>query len=503
MQRFLAIGIVIWLVVGAGLLAHIESIPAQLEDSVVRVGSLVLENGETVLWQSTPARLRFEIDQIHSEVAKADSLLKSLGGLKAPIHLKINFQNKKRFRIEPMRLELGVDIAQAPGQIRHALLKSWLLQRADLRFNSSVFRQNVLADALFTVAANGLSLTLPGKPLEIAYDVDPSDFYEQIGTLATTCLSAWVPMEVVQLCEQVRATSSKDSDVYALSLRRAVGETLWKSVAGLSAFERIEFLKKWITYLETPTEVPSFEIATGSIWNWRRWVNEEIDQLLPPQLFAAIGKEAELLKLRSDALKAMGLEEIETHSVDLIARFTTSEAAARFATDIFEKRIQLGMPNINSVVAGVGDEFFLLPGGAKLAKDDFKKLRARRSVWESCEIPSVQDLLSFPIETDRTLIVQLCDDETASYRSFIGYGVEGFAIDNPGTHFVQVHRPSLEFAVEKGLLPKKDFFEQVLAKTTPRVDRKLGLNEPSWDAQLSAFRVNGVVEAIEWFRGQL
>ncbi len=504
-QRFLAASLVVWMVLGAGLWAHIESIPPQLEPTLISAATVVLENGEKRIWQDAPVRIRYDLDQIYQEVERADDFFQALGPFHNPVHLRINFESGKRFRLEADQLELGIEIARQSGQIRHALIKSWILQKLHPRFSSSIFRQNVLADALWALAGNGLSIWVPGRSQKLEYVAEGSSFFEQVGTIATTCGSPWVAMEILQVCSQMK-TTSEDHDVFALSMRRVVGQVLWKSIEDLNAFERLQFLKLWMAHLTAPGETKLTAAATGSIWNWRTWAREEVDQLLPENLFAAIGaakSNSRFISARAAALKLLELETGQDHRVDLIAQFDTLDSAAHFALDVFKKRVQVGMPPIRSVIAGVGKSFYLLPGGARLVKEDFAKLHARRSVWESCEFPQVQDLLSFPIATDRTLMVRACNGKTVSYRSFIGYGVEGFALDNRGVQFIQVHRPSLEFAAEKGLLPNGDIFQQLIANARPVADRKLGLTEAKWNTHLNAYRVLGAIEAIEWYRGKL
>jgi hypothetical protein len=188
--------------------------------------------------------------------------------------------------------------------------------------------------------------------------------------------------------------------------------------------------------------------------------------------------------------------------VDLIARFETGESKEEFAKTAFKPINAVSPASAKTAVVEHEGRRFLFPGEVQLFESDLPRIRAKALVWESCESPRLEQVLKFPLRTDRALIVRNCAalKKKPNYRTYVRYGVEGFALDNPETPFVQMHRPSLEFASEKKLIPAPDFFSKLFGKAVPAADRKLGLSEATWNAQFKAYRVLGAIEAIEWFR---
>lgn len=512
-RRILLASTVLWLVLGAGLWAHLDSLPAHPPERTVTAATVVDRSGYATVWAESPYMTRADQDDVRREMMSVGAFFSVLGLQFEPVRFQLNYENPQRYLVTARRIELGADLALAAGQVRHAFLKAWVLQNGQARFSVPVFRQDVIADLLMSIADDGLTLGVPGGAGEFGYeDKSNATFFQQLATFGRTCGSVWKTNDLLRICGQVRDSNRPVvEETSPFSARRAVGEAVWRSIEPLSAFDRVKFAKAWVKYLTegTGTDFADAVLApdSSSLWAWHEWARAEAASLLPADL-KGVSLEARLAETvaahRMDAIKRVGLDARGELKLDIAAKFETAQAVAEFESSVFKQREVLAMISAKSAIVNLGDQFLLLPGGVRLEPADLRRIRARAVIWDACKAPSVDEIVRFPIETDRALVVENCEKKNgvARYRSFIRYGVEGFALDNPDRKFVQVHRPSLEFALERGWLRAKGFISGLIGQipVRPEGDRKLGLKEADWNPQMRAFRVLGAVEAVEWFR---
>lgn len=512
-RRILLASTVIWLVLGVGFWAHLDSRPTPLPEKLVVAATVVDRSGQMSTWADSPFAARADQDDLQREFTSAAGFLSAIGVRFEPVRFELNYKSPQRYLITARRVELGNEIAMAKGHARHAIFKAWVLQNAGARFAIPVFRQDVISDLMLAIADNGLRLGVPGQSAEISYDdSERATFYQQIATFGRLCRSDWKPNDLLGFCNGIQASKLPVVDETSpFSLRRAVGEAVWRSIEGLNAFERLAFTRAWLDYLAKPESSSAAEDVvlipeSMSLWAWRDWARGEFAALLPASAEALNFPKQNLgnwSDARLIALERAGLDMREELKLDIVARFESTEAADAFEKNVFAKAGVLALLAAKTAVVNVADNFFLLPGGTRLSSADLKRIRARAVIWDGCTAPDVQDVVGFPVNTDRALVVENCKAEAdvAHYRSFIRYGVEGFALDNPDRKFVQVHRPSLEFAMERGWIRAQSFISGLIGQGRPAEgDRKLGLSEANWNPQMKAYRVLGAVEAVEWFR---
>ncbi len=510
-RRILLASTVLWLVLGAGLWARFDSRPSPLPERMVVAAGVVDRSGRVFAWVESPFPARADQDDIRREIETVDAYASALGLKFEPVRFLLNYENPQRYMVTARRIELGSALAEARGQVRHAYLKSWALQNTRAELAAAVFRRDVIADLFLSIADGGLALGMPGERGEFGYE-DPSTttFFEQLAAFGRVCRSPWKTNDLLGICEGVRSSRLPVvEETSPFSVRRAVGEAVWRSIEPLNAFERVEFAKAWAGYLTASDQSGDAVLIpeASSLLAWHEWARGEVETLLPPaseRLMLAPRLAARIAAHRPEALKRVGLDRREWFKLDIAAKFESAEAVADFEASVFRQKETFARLAARTAIVNLNDEFLLLPGGVRLEPRDLARIRSRAVIWDACKAPSVRDILGFPIATDRALVVENCGREegVARYRSFIRYGVEGFALDNPDRKFVQVHRPSLEFAMERGWLRARDFIGGLIGQNPPRPsgDRKLGLAEADWNPQMKAFRVLGVVEAVEWFR---
>lgn len=507
---------VLWLVLGVGLWAHLDSLPSPLPTAVVAVATVVEPSGKTVPWSGTSNRVRADQQDLLGEFSRVGAFLTTLGVRLKPIHFQIDYDNPRRYLLTSGRLELGREIVMARGQLLHAFLKVWVLQNASSRFSTPVFRQDVIADVLSSVESNGLRLGVPGEKREVSYhDINGAGFFQQVATFGKLCESDWKPNDLLRICDGIRASALPVvHEVSPFSVRRVVGEVIWKTIEPLNTFERLDFVRAWIVHLTentsdgTPIGDEALIPSESSLLQWQEWAREEVRALLPDRVLDTWRRGGHWAsRLRSShaaALNALELTLQDNIKVDIVARFDGTERAAEFRRALFAPFKIPGFSSPRIAIVGVGERYQLWPGAVALSRNELRRIRSRALIWESCESPNVREIISFPVLTDRALVVRNCSasSEVIRYRSFLSYGAEGFSLDNPAVSYVQMHRPSLEFALERGWLRWKTLLADLFQArhVTSGADRKLGLYEASWNPQMRAFRVLGAVEAVEWFR---
>ena len=152
------------------------------------------------------------------------------------------------------------------------------------------------------------------------------------------------------------------------------------------------------------------------------------------------------------------------------------------------------------------------PGGMSVSATEASSIKTNRFVWESCVQPKVHELLQASASAQRILFVQICDDKKIDYKSYRQSNlptlqVENFAAANPQAKFIAFHRESLLLAEKKGLTNQIDLISWVLEKPRPDLQAAnaalapyFGISQAQWRKDIQAFRANGSLEAVEYFR---
>ncbi len=539
MRNVLLAGTVVWSIVGVGLWTQVSIAPDPLPPDLIIHADFIMATGQNVGWDFAPVGLRFYQDRIYREVTGLRGFFKELSQELTPVTLQINMQNLDRVVISDRMVEIGFTVAKCEGQVRHALLKVWFLQIGRGRLGNSLFRQEVLADAFSAIAEGELRLREPQTGALVRYEeVGDEQFFKQVATFRSVCQSKWRPVAFRRFCESSKNINAVHlNEISQFSLRQLLGITIWRTYRELSSLERIRFQRGWLQYLKNE---PHFIVNTNAsgetvdrgetdsaLFSFHRWARRELDDLLPENParlgFGSDEKIAGQYRIaRKAAVATAALEQKNEMKVDVVAQFERQRALSGFVEEVIEAKGILALPRDTISIVGHNGKHFLLPGRVALSAADLSRVFTRSIVWDSCAPPDAMKVLKYPIRSERVLIVKNCSDEgsDAHYRSFVRYGVEGFAIDNPNLHFAQVHRATLDLALQRGILPGFNLFAEIFISTASvsrpeaqvvaiplkvqslAVDRLLGLGTAQWSPSLRAYRSRGAIEAIEWFRGE-
>ncbi len=506
LRRLLLVSTIVWLVCGVGLLTELLMAPEPMPMELIRRVDFVTSTGRIVAWDEAPPTLRFYQDRLWREVVGLTTFFRTVGQDPRPVNLQINLQHPERYFIGPENIEMGFEVARNEGQVRHALLKAWLLQAGQTRLSDSILRQEVLADVLSGLAEGEFRLRAPWTHTLLRY-VENGEvlFFKQIATFRSVCSSNWRPISLGSFCHISKNNNSGYlNELSSLSLRQVLGLTVWRIYSGFNSLDRIRFQRAWLQYLKHPqfsdtyihmnqktTQLPqtimslghskvpggnSHFLSLGSragegsapLFEMLAWAQEELKEILPEDSsrlgFRSNEKiSAQYRILRDAAVKKAALDQRGEIKVNVVAEFEQHSDLTDFVKEVVEAAGVLALPRGSVSVVSHKGKFYLLPGDVLLSSGDLAHLQSRAVVWNSCAPPSPREVLNYPIRSERTLIAQDCDESHLEprYRSFFRYGVEGFALDNPTIRFALVHRATLELADRRAVLPSFNLFSGI------------------------------------------
>jgi len=513
-KQVLLVSTVIWLVLGAGIWAYVDHLPKDLPGRLVS-SAKVIEGDRSLSWSRAGFRHRDLQNRVASEADRVEAFLKTLRAPVQTIEFSFHVNDPKAFLVTADKITLGSAYIESTGQVRHAFYKAWLQQQTAFRSPQSLLRLNVIADVLIAADRNGLELQNPISKHYLKFEsIRRTLFLESVQSLSQNCLSDWRPPEIETICAKALADRPDDlGQPVPYGFRHFLGLLIWSRFSQSGGFERLEALRQWIRYLsqssensdraEEETSVAT-EFTKLPLVGWRSWVLEEARALMGPL--------SDTNSL-SQVSNQFGLNFDDGISVDLMIKMENATRTAEAATDLFFVHQLARNPSVRTLVAKIDDDFVLLPGQVTLQPEDVLQIKSKSLVWESCSWPKFSELLSSTLQIERFFVVKSCHSDSKStaapqrspqYRGYAVYGAEGFAVDQPSTAFVQVHRASFESAFKLGLINDKDGFDLVFdSSRRQQANSRLGLAEASLITQISAYRVRAAVQAFEWFRPEV
>jgi hypothetical protein len=426
-----------------------------------------------------------EWQRISREMKSLEADLAILGRFSSPVELVLNADHPSRYLVNSSRVELGIQVAASRNQVIKALIKSWLHQQTE-GGKYSQLRTEVISDVLLAMIRGRFSLGVPGSEGNLEYGIGTDNWLEAAASYEGSCGSTWMPLELRDFC-------GKSGAVNPLAFRPLLGAMIFSVYDRLPLLQRVSFVRTWLDEvlptLGTANESPS----PGVLGGWKSWLRTELAILLPGHLPDHLPGHEEARALE---IKKARLGDSDALKVDLVA-FVTADRMKEFGSALGTRP---------RAMAPVEDReaLQLLPGKIAIGSKERVRLITSRSVWVSCEVPTVLDVVFEPALNGKTLFVPGCaGDAKADFEGFLRRGTEGFALQNPEVPFIQVQRASLQLAVRRGALAPSLRLDGIVRKESgSRVSDPaiLGVDQAFWQKEVKAFRVLGAIEAVEWFR---
>jgi hypothetical protein len=483
-----------WL--GAKLMAPSSPFPVALIADIVWVAQ-----GQTALPEKTPSFQWLEYQRICAELQKLASPIELIGGLKRPVHLLINSDAPEILRVDDSAIEIGIDLAEVQGQISKAVLKAWVLQNANTAISGSLLRTEVTTDALLAIL-RGRSLSDGGflffDPRNSLPTLnEPANWLAYAGSVEDVCQSRWSIPELKTLCE---AHKEGVGELSSLSFRPLLAELIYHAYLDTSALKQNQFLNEWIAHIQKP-ELPEIPLddffEMKSLAQWRNRLREEVLAIVPHatlNLSQTIEKTFSLARLNDD----------QAPQIDLVSIKLGKEGSVREPIRAFN-RTRHDFAAF-SAVSVESKELISSSGHLRLPIDgDEALLHARMMAWQSCESPTLRQLLSVRVEAMRALVIKSCGS-VVDLRP-LRDGVPDLAKKNPEMTFVQLRIEGVRLALQKKVLLPSAKATEMIESSRAKSDKELdlfGLENARWRSDLAVFQPLGAIEAIEMYRtGQL
>jgi hypothetical protein len=240
-----------------------------------------------------------------------------------------------------------------------------------------------------------------------------------------------------------------DQEISVYSLKPIILSRLQHFSKTLSPFEKTEFLRKWMNNLRRRVDLPSEPIAIEDI--------PGIVTKLELELFG---------------------EKIGSFETDF--NFVISDSPRQTSAE--------GVPTVFQ------NEQHVYLNGLKVSTAGrfSSRFRPKRSVWLSCESPSLGELSRSAAE--RVLWVKSCEGDKINEQIYFRSGLIAFAALNPRAEFISFHIPSVQLSLKWGANRNQSF--DFGSPSPSRLDALLGLIDQR------PGQIKGAIPAVDSFRSQ-
>ncbi len=448
--RVLCIGSVVLYAASASLITKPQ---VQFTPSIVSK-LLQVSNNTTSSFSTTTVEDQFLLQNLSSRVNALGALFRIIGVPQQPLTIVIDQDHPVRVSIGATDVIIGKTAAVAKGQLEHAIIKAWLRQVGSSEVLNNPLRAQVYADLIVALYLGELELHDPANQ-RIAKFSEVNDWPSDLLGTFQLCESAWRPAELISYCSGLK--SNTDNTQTSYSLRSVIGSLIWKDLSGLSLLER-----------STALSFLSRNIRSQSI------TAEIINNSESPRTQSSETLESLRFSIQAEAL----------------------EIYPRLVSELPAAVTKIGMIRDNKLSLAGGFEI-------KSAKD----LKFAKMIIESCTAPSLKQLLAKTSDSvEHILLVQNCENKRLDYSGFIKAGVASFAQQNRSVKFTYLHRASLMLA---GKMIQNFDIQAALAydplspnSSESKSAKFLGLDQKIFREDLGAFKVNGPIGAILWYRGE-
>jgi hypothetical protein len=444
-----------------------------------------IEDGELKEWSEIRSHRGLAFGIVSKILVDLDHKLAALGGFSEAPALVIDADSPERYAVSDTSIEISETIATADGQLIKAYLKSWLLQRATPEARDSLFRLEVLSDLLAAALSADPSFEAPGMGLRMNFP-EVQSWLKSAASMASLCGSPWATLELQGRC-------GNSESISLLAFRPLVAAMIWQMYDAVPTWQRLPVLRAWAEVLRSGAITPSAPVASPFPAGWRDRLRAEFQALFP------IEQIARTARLSSDAYENLAFVRTQIENAAEVSGRTSARTDFVFRGDDDNlKAVSRVKSHLIIDRQGFGR---LFPGGATLSGLEMKSLQSSLLVRETCDKRvTLGELLDEPIRSKKLLFILSCADaeQMALGWSVLSYGGLGeFSHRRVDAAFVQFNLSQVEFAIRKGVLSRDTRVFEILER---KGNRFLGLEEGVWRKDVGAYRVIGVIEAVEWVR---
>ncbi len=447
--RVLCIGSVLLYAASASLITKPQ---IQFAPSIVSKLLQVSEN-TTEAFAVTTVEDQYLLQNLSARVNALDSLFRIMGAPQQPLTLVIDRDHPVRVSVGNTDIVIGQKAAMAKGQLEHVIIKAWLRQVGSSEVLNNPLRAEVYADLIAALYFGKLELQDPAN-LKLAEFTDTANWASDLLGTAELCESAWRPAELVSYCSGSKENAGKTQTSY--SLRKVIGSLVWKDLSHLSILERRSKLASLSRNIRS-------QAVTAAMIN-----NSQV---------------------KSDGKGTLD---------DL--RLSIEAEALEIYPELASK-----LPQAVTKVGVIRDNKLSLVGGFEIGSS--QDLKFEKMIIESCATPTIKQMLAKSSNsTEHILLVQNCESKWVDYSGFIKAGAASFAQQNRSVKFAYLHRASLKLAntmIHNFNIPSALAFDPTSSNSSDSKKAKfLGLDQKIFREDVGAYKVNGPIGAILWYRSE-
>lgn len=425
-----------------------------------------------------------------------EKFLENSSPFRKPVTLKILEAGNQHFRIIDSEIQISRDLFNAPGYLEKGIVKVWIDEQ--IPFQNTIYEES-LSDLVLFVMTGGLEF----GELDLAQS---GEFFDSkwpfvAKGLKGYCSSDWKTLEHMWFCSQEIKLQSRI--FVSMSVRPLLSGALIESYMALRLKERSQLLDLLPAIIQNFNAHASgkgysaFETSEQNLVD----LSSEISAFL--QSLQGLESEIPLVatwtqKVKKNLeIKGFTNEPLEAQ-VDILLHVAQKNPGPLIEAVSHTKKKGL------IVLASTDEDYFFLPGLERIPKKAIRHVRAQRVLYWTCETPTLSELMKFAGTTTRLLLIQDCKQKpTLSLASSFLKGIQSFVLENPTVAFVDLHLPSLHFAIEnEKLQPTSKLIIASLnsAEMQQVLQKQLGWKGQNFDKNSNFYEVQSDIEAIKAFR---
>lgn len=449
--------------------------------------------------------LMHNLNEIQTRVSSLETLLNSLRPFRNKIQISIFADRPYYFSVQHNSIEIGEALLFAEGHLEKALARLWYRENAKGWFLTNNIFEEVIGD--FLIFANSGKFEIVDPIHKFRTKVGGAKWPQVIKSVQGYCESSWRLPDHFEHCLNVAKRSDLNaSEIIQLSLRPLVTSSWIKSYKNLGFKQRSQFLKSLPQILSLDSL--SSEQLLSQLLNEKQPVQQA---LLTIRNFHTLMTSDEKVMSQdmyrlftsqfANDLRASGVNDAFAEAFfDFVFRAENESINPQSKTFKNMQALAIKNPNLQIAIYDK-DNLWMLPSEYPIQVKAFGHIRTNKMAIVRCGSYDFDYVLSFSEQTERLLVIDKCNMQTAlDFSEFFQKGVTAFSQKNSSVSFINFHLPSL--ALRKTQLATiKDVYTTIESRDSDNpVVSTLGWNELMWDQSANAYRPHAVIDGIDLFR---
>lgn len=450
--------------------------------------------------------LNQNINEIQTRLTSLETLLTYLKPFQNKIQISILADRPYYFSVQKNSIEIGQGLLFADGHLEKAIVRLWYRENAQGWFLTNNIFEEVIGDFLIFVNNGKFEIIDPIHKFKTR--VGGAKWPQVIKSVQGYCESSWRLSDHYEHCLNVSKKSNlNSSEIIQLSLRPLVSSSWIKSYKNLGFKERSQFLKS------LPQILSLDSLSSEQLLSQLMSENQPVQQaLLTIRNFHTLMTSDESLMSQdmyrlftsqfANDLRSSGVNDAFADAFfDFVFRSENEKIVTSSKTFKNMQALALKNPQLQIAIHD-SENLWMLPSDYPIQLKAFGNIRTSKMAIVRCGSYDFDYVLSFNEQTERLLVVDKCNQQTAlDFSEFFQNGVTAFSKRNATVSFINFHLPSL--ALRKAqLMPVKDVYTTIENRGSDNnaMISSLGWNELMWDNNANAYRPHAVIDGIDLFR---